>query len=124
MNRLGRTAILVVGLLTVGLALLAPAPAAAHVVEVTTSLALEPDQDQAKLKEALRTEVDRVLSTTIAFKPTLVALTDARRVGERLMVRLLIADEEGEKLIREFGRGGDGAEPDPDEPTKAGTVRL
>jgi hypothetical protein len=103
--RMAKRSILVVGLAS--LALLAPSWVAAHVVEVTTSLALEQVQDRAQLKEALKAEVDRVLSTAIAFTPTVVALTDARRVGERLMVRLLIADEEGEKLIEALERDGD-----------------
>lgn len=90
--------------LGVSLGLLAPSSPAPHVVEVTTSLSLEQVQDKSQLDEALKTEVDRVLATTIAFTPTVVALTDARRVGERLMVRLLIADEEGERLIQEIER--------------------
>jgi hypothetical protein len=96
-----------VGLLVASLGLLAPPDAAAHVVEVTTSLSLEQFEDKAQLKQALRAEVDRVLATTIAFTPTVVALTDARQVGERLMVRLLIADEDGERLIQELERDSD-----------------
>jgi hypothetical protein len=104
LRRMAKRSIVVAGLLS--LVLLAPSSVAAHVVEVTTSLSLEQVQDRAQLKEALKAEVDRVISTAIAFKPTMVALTDARRVGERLMVRLLIADEEGEKLIEALERDG------------------
>jgi hypothetical protein len=105
--RIGRRSILVAGMLIVVLALLGSSPAVAHVVEVTTSLAIDQVRDKAELKELLKTEVDRVLATAIAFKPTMVALTDARQVGERLMVRLLIADEEGERLIEELERDRD-----------------
>ena len=105
--QIGRRSIVAAGLLVASLGLLGPSSVAAHVVEVTTSLSLDQVQDRAQLKEALKTEVDRVLSTAIAFTPTVVALTDARRVGERLMVKLLIADEEGEQLIQELDRGED-----------------
>jgi hypothetical protein len=100
--RIGRGSILAVGLLTAALTLMASTSAAAHVVEVTTSLSIDQVEDKAQLKEALRSEVDRVLATTIAFKPTMIALTEARQVGKRLMVRLLIADEDGERLIEEL----------------------
>jgi hypothetical protein len=104
--RVGRPSILAGALLLAGLALFSASPAAAHVVEVTTSLSMEEVQDRAQLKQALETEVGRVLATAIAFKPTVVALTGARQVGERLMVRLLIADEEGEQLMQALERGG------------------
>jgi hypothetical protein len=106
--RVGRPSILAGALLLAGLALFSASPAAAHVVEVTTSLSMEEVQDRAQLKQALETEVSRVLATAIAFKPTVVALTGARQVGERLMVRLLIADEEGEQLMQALERGGGG----------------
>jgi hypothetical protein len=105
--RIGRPSIVVTGLLVIGLAVLGPPSAAAHLVEVTTSLALDEAQDKEQLKDALKTEVDRVLATAIAFKPTMVALTDARQVGQRLMLRLLIADEDGERFIEELERDGD-----------------
>ena len=93
------------------------APAMAHVVQATTSLSLiDLDvHDKPKLEQALKSAIDEVLSDVIAFKPTLVTLTDAQVVGERLYVRLLIADEEGEKtldaLIQQGSEGND--EPTP-----------
>ena len=112
--RVGRRSILAGALLLAGLALFSASPAAAHVVEVTTSLSMEEVQDRAQLKQALETEVSRVLATAIAFKPTVVALTGARQVGERLMVRLLIADEEGERLMQALEQRGDGDDSDAD----------
>jgi hypothetical protein len=99
------------------------APAMAHVVQATTSLSLtDVDvRDKPQLQQALKSAVDQVLKDVIAFKPTLVALTDAQVVGQRLYVRLLIADEEGEKTIDELNRGGEGGTgPDDEEqiPTK------
>src|SRR4029453_10186508 len=106
--RVGRRSILAGALLLAGLALFSASPAAAHVVEGTTSPSVGEVKDGAQLKQALETEVSRVLATAIAFKPTVVALTGARQVGERLMVRLLIADEEGEQLMQALARvGGD-----------------
>jgi putative copper export protein len=107
--RVGARSILVGAVLVASLALLGVSTATAHVVEVTTSLAMDQVQDRTQLKQALETEVGRVLATAIAFKPTVVALTGARQVGERLMVRLLIADEEGEQLIQALERDGHGA---------------
>jgi hypothetical protein len=118
--RVGRRSVLTGVLLLAGLTLFAASPVAAHVVEVTTSLSMDAVQDRVQLKQALETEVGRVLATAIAFKPTMVALTGARQVGERLMVRLLIADAEGEQLMKALERGGgDGdanAGPDDDAP--------
>jgi hypothetical protein len=117
--RIGARSVLTGALLLAGLALFAASPVAAHVVEVTTSLSIDQVQDRVQLKQALETEVGRVLATAIAFKPTMVALTGARQVGERLMVRLLIADAEGEQLMQALERGradGDaGAGPDDDD---------
>ena len=124
---------LLAGLIVASVAFLA-APARAHVVQATTSLSLsEVDMhDRPKLEQALKSAVDEVLKDVIAFKPTLVTLTDAQVVGQRLYVRLLIADADGEKTIAELnrgqdgtgrdGRGGDG--PDADEPIPSSRART
>jgi len=92
----------------------APAPAPAHVVEVTTSLEMPESQEPAAVKEALQKAVERVLADTIAFKPTLIALTEARMMGEKLFVRLLIADAAGERMLNDL-RDGDTGSASPDE---------
>ena len=101
---------LVVALIIVS-ATLCGAPAWAAIVEATTSLSLADIDvhDKPRLEQALKSAVDEVLANVIAFKPTLVALTNAQVVGERLYVRLLIADAEGEKTIGELTRDADGA---------------
>jgi hypothetical protein len=109
-----RRSLVVGAVLAAGLALFGASAATAHMVEVTTSLSMDQVQDRAQLKEALETEVNRVLATAIAFKPTVVALTAARQVGEGLMVRLLIADQEGEQLMHDLERGGNGDTGGPD----------
>ena len=78
-------------------------PADAYVVEVMTTIAVADANDQAELRQALQTAVDGVLKGAIAFEPTLVVLTRAVVVGDRLYVRLLIADKEGERTVEELG---------------------
>jgi len=77
------------------------APASAHVVQATTSVSLtDVDvQDTPQLESALRSAVADVLAETIAFTPTLVALTDARVIDDRLYLRLLIADDDGMRTL-------------------------
>ena len=77
------------------------APALAHVVEITTALDVTPNDDATALKQALRAAVDKIRRETVAFQPTLVALTYAQMVGERLYVRVLVADEDGEQLLKD-----------------------
>ncbi len=80
------------------------APAGAHVVQATTSLSLTDVDvhDRPQLEQALKSAVDKVLTDVIAFRPTFVTLTDAQVIGQRLYVRLLIADEEGERTLHDL----------------------
>jgi hypothetical protein len=83
------------------------APAWAHVVQATTSVSLADIDvnDKAEVEKALKAAVNDMIRDAIAFKPTLVALTDAQVIGERLYVRVLIADEEGERTLHELTQG-------------------
>ena len=85
--------------LALGLTLLPGVPASAYLVEVTTSVAVEDTEDQSQLRAAIRDAIDKVLGDAIAFTPTLVVLTNAAVVGDRLYVRLLVADQEGERTF-------------------------
>jgi hypothetical protein len=88
-------------LAAVTLALLSAAsPARAYLVEVTTSVEVGEADDQATVKTAVQNAVDGVLRDAIAFKPTLVVLTRALMIGERLYIRLLIADQDGEETAK------------------------
>jgi hypothetical protein len=78
------------------------APAAANVVEVTTWLPVEEARDAERLRAALRAAVDEALASAVAFTPTLVAVTSAHVVGERLYVRLLVADAEGQRMLEDL----------------------
>ena len=88
-----------VAAIALGLVLLASVPASAYLVEVTTSVAVEDTEDQLQLQSAIRGAIDNVLQDAIAFTPTLVVLTHAAVVGDRLYVRLLIADQDGERTF-------------------------
>lgn len=90
-------------------------PASGHIVEVTTSLDVAEAQDPENFKQALRTAVDKILNDTVAFQPTLVALTDAQLVGERVYVRILLADADGEQMLNDVRHGPGG--PSRDDPT-------
>jgi len=81
------------------------APVAAFVVEVTTSVDVEDADDTSQLKDALQTAVDTVLTGAIAFKPTVIMLTHAVVMGNRLYVRLLLADRDGEQTFNDLGPG-------------------
>jgi hypothetical protein len=86
-------------------------PAHAHVVQATTSVSLADldAHDAPQLERALRSAVAGLLADTIAFKPTLVALTDARVVEDRLYVRVLIADDDGVRTLEAL-EGSKGSE--------------
>lgn len=95
-------AMIVAGLVLILVTLGAVDPASGRLLEVTTSVPVEDVQREGELGEHLQTAVRGVVSETIAFTPTLVALTDARVVGRRLYLRLLIADEEGERELKDL----------------------
>lgn len=80
----------------------AAAPADAWVVEVTTTVRVADAKDGGAVRAAVQSAVDDVLSDAIAFTPTLVVVTRAIVVGERLYIRLLVADQEGEKAVRDL----------------------
>ena len=98
-------------------------PAAAHVVQATSSLSLSDldVNDKPQVEQALKTAVNQVIKDTIAFTPSLVALTDAQVIGERLYFRVLIADEDGERVISELTNHESG-EPDADRPARVRTT--
>jgi hypothetical protein len=96
----------------VALVLLAAAPASAYLVVVTTSVAVIDAGDRAALRTALLAAVDGVLKEAIAFTPTRVVLTSAVVVGDRLYVRLLVADPDGERTFDELNAPEGAGNPD------------
>lgn len=86
-------------------------PASAYVAHITTSVSVQDAQDESRVNQAIASAVDDVLSKAIAFRPTLVVLTGAVVLGDRLYVELLIADGEGEQM---FDRLPAPREPEPE----------
>jgi hypothetical protein len=90
------------------------APAAAHVAEVTTAVPLADVQDDESLRRSIGQAVERARAETIAFVPSLVAVTGVRVLGEHVLIGLLFADDEGEAMLEEL-QGAPGGEPKPEE---------
>ncbi len=86
-----------------GLALLVvPAPAPAYVVEAITTISAVEGQDRTRLDAAIQAAIDDVAAHAVAFTPTVVALIDARLIGDRIFLFVLLADQEGEQAVRAF----------------------
>jgi hypothetical protein len=71
-------------------------PAAAYVVEAMTSIPAAEAEDATKLETAVRIAVDQVATHAVAFAPTVVSLRDAKIVGDRIYLFILLADADGE----------------------------
>ena len=98
----------------IGLAIAAFATTAtAHVVEVTTSIPAVKASDEAELKEALESVIDDAVNRAIGFTPTIVTLENLRRVGDRIYIVLLIADHDGEELIKALASEATDTSPEP-----------
>jgi hypothetical protein len=77
-------------------------PAAAYMLEIATSIPVASAVDDAHLKEAIESAIDDVLHHAIAFTPTVVTLQTARLIGDRIYILLLIADGEGEEMMKKL----------------------
>ena len=74
-------------------------PAMAYVVQVTTSIDLADAANTAQLRKAVESAVADVLANAISFSPTIVTVQDARLVGNRIYLLLLIFDAADEKAL-------------------------
>ena len=100
---------------TLGLTLLTTAsPAAAYVIEAVTSIPADRAVDKETLEKAVLAAVDDVAAHAVAFTPTVVSLREAKLIGDRIYLFVLLADADGEAEIQVLGNGA--ARPDP-EPT-------
>ena len=85
---------------TLGLALLTTArPAAAYVIEALTSIPAGEVADKPTLEKSIQAAVDDIATHAVAFKPTIVSLREAKLVGDRIYLFVLIADAAGEAEI-------------------------
>ena len=84
-----------------GLALLTTAsPAHAYVIEALTSIPAGEAADKPALEKAIQVAVDDIATHAVAFKPTIVSLREAKLVGDRIYLFVLIADAAGEAEIK------------------------
>lgn len=92
----------------IGLAVaMSVSPASAYLVEITISIPVASAADEEQLKSALDPAIGDVIRHAIAFEPTLVTLQHARVVDDRIYILLLIADDDGEAMLRWLSAGGD-----------------
>jgi hypothetical protein len=90
-----------VNMVGVGLALLAvAAPAPAYVVEAVATISAAEGEDRTRLDGAIQAAIEDVAAHAVAFTPTLVALLDAKLIGDRIFLFVLFADREGEQTIK------------------------
>jgi hypothetical protein len=75
-------------------------PASAYVIQVATSIPATSLADDTELKGAVASAIDDVLDHAVAFTPTVVTVQNARVVGNRLYILLLIADRDGEEMMK------------------------
>jgi hypothetical protein len=94
---------IVTTLIGLAIATFASTSASAHVVEVTTSIAITQASNLAELKIAVESAVNDALDRVIAFTPTVVTLQSVRRIGDRIYLQLLIVDRGGEALMKQLG---------------------
>jgi RNA polymerase sigma factor (sigma-70 family) len=84
-----------------GLAVLVvAAPAPAYVVEAVTAISADEGDDRTRLENAIQAAMDDVAAHAIAFTPTVVVLLDARLIGDRIFLFVLLADREGERAVK------------------------
>jgi|SRR5499433_2093690 len=100
MPRTGMTSLIAV-LIALAITTLAT-PALAYVVQITTTIDLANVADKEQLRQAVESAIEDVLANAITFSPTVVTLENARVVGDRMYLLLLIADAEGEKTLEAF----------------------
>jgi hypothetical protein len=87
--------------------------ASAYVVQIMTAVPLASEvsgEDTEQLGAAVESAVRDVLAHAIAFRPTVVKIQDARIIGTRLYLVLLMADAEDESVIEEQAADPDRSE--------------
>jgi hypothetical protein len=115
--------------LVVGLAIVISAEVAgAYVVQVVTTIpvaAVTSAEDTSQLGDLVQSAIRDVLEHVIAFIPAIVRIEDARIIGERLYLVLLIADADGEATIEGLmsDRAPEGKPDAPDAERTNGIIR-
>jgi hypothetical protein len=74
-------------------------PAGAYLIEALTSIPAGEATDEPTLEKAIRAAVADVATHAVAFRPTMVSLQEAKLVGDRIYLFILLADAAGEAEI-------------------------
>ena len=82
-----------------GLVLLTPGPASAYIIEALTSIPSAKGADKTTLEKAIRAAVDDVATHGVGFRPTVVSLREAKLIGSRIYLFVLITDAAGEEEL-------------------------
>jgi hypothetical protein len=83
-----------------GLALLTTAgPASAYVVEALIWIPAEEAGDKPTMEKAIQAAVEDIMAHAVAFTPTMVSLREARVVGDRIYLFVLLTDAAGDAEI-------------------------
>jgi len=99
--------------------------AAAHVVQVTTTIDIADVKSPHDFEHALQAAVDDAANEAIGFDPTIVALTSMRVVGDQVVVGILFADEDGKQMLEGLASGGNGSEePDEENPVQQTKIDI
>jgi len=80
-------------------------PVAAHVVQVTTAIDISNVKSPHDFERALQAAVEQAAKEAIAFEPTIVALTGARVLGDKVLVSVLFADDAGKAILEAMHPG-------------------
>jgi len=96
----------------VALAVLAvhPGSADAYVIEALTSIPVDPAADKESVEKAILAAIDDVATHAVAFTPAVVSLREARLVGDRIYLIVLIADQAGQAEIEVLETGAPGTQ--------------
>ena len=85
---------------TMGLTLIMTAgPAGAYLIEALTSIPAGEATDGPTLEKAIREAIADVATHAVAFRPTMVSLQEAKLIGDRIYLFILLADAAGEAEI-------------------------
>jgi hypothetical protein len=80
--------------------LVVPAPAPAYMVEAVTAIPAAEGDDRRRLEDAIQAAMDDLATHAVALTPTVMALLDARLIGDRIFLFVLLADRDGEQAVK------------------------
>src|SRR5262245_58112749 len=80
------------------------APAHAFVAVVATSVAADTIDDDEQLGRAIQAALVNVLKV-ITVRPSVLELQKVQLAGDRIYLLFLVADSDGEQMLRVFSRG-------------------